>query len=178
MSKIVVIYQSKYGSTEKYAGWLAEELSCDLIKTKEAKIEQVEKYDVCIIGGGLYASGIAGLSFLKKNYEKLKNKTLIVFAVGASPYEQKAFREIKEHNLKSPMDMIPFFYFRGAWDQDKMTFTDRTMCNMLKKMVAKKDSNTLEPWEKALMEAIDTNQDWADKECIKPIVDLVRSKTL
>lgn len=56
MSKIVVIYQSKYGATKKYAEWLAEELLCDLIETKKATIEQIEKYDVVILGGGIYAT--------------------------------------------------------------------------------------------------------------------------
>lgn len=42
MSNTVVLYQSKYGTTKKYAEWLAEELSCDLIETKKASIEQIQ----------------------------------------------------------------------------------------------------------------------------------------
>ncbi|MDY3207595.1 MAG: flavodoxin, partial [Clostridium baratii] len=38
------MYQSKYGATKKYAEWLAEKLSCDLIKTKDANINKVIKY--------------------------------------------------------------------------------------------------------------------------------------
>ncbi|MGI6331281.1 MAG: flavodoxin domain-containing protein [Zhaonellaceae bacterium] len=61
MKSCVVLYQSKYGTTKKYAEWLAEELSCDLIETKKATIEQIEKYKTIILGGGIYASGIAGI---------------------------------------------------------------------------------------------------------------------
>lgn len=86
MNKIVVLYRSKYGATKKYAKWLAE----DLIEVKDAKIEKVATYDTVILGGGIYASGIAGLPFLKKHYETLKGKKLIVFAVGASPYDEAA----------------------------------------------------------------------------------------
>jgi menaquinone-dependent protoporphyrinogen IX oxidase len=63
--------------------YCSEELSCDLVETKKTTIEQIEKYDVVILGGGIYATGIAGISFLKKHYERLKNKKIIVFAVGA-----------------------------------------------------------------------------------------------
>ena len=77
MSNIIVIYQSKYGATKKYAEWLAEELSCDLVETKKATIEQIEKYDVVILGGGIYATGIAGISFLKRHYERLKIRRLL-----------------------------------------------------------------------------------------------------
>ena len=38
---IVIIYQSKYGATKKYAQWLAEELSGDLVETKKP-IEQMK----------------------------------------------------------------------------------------------------------------------------------------
>ena len=86
MENIVVIYQSKYGATKKYAEWLAEELSSNIIETKQADIEQVAKYDTIILGGGIYATGIAGVSFLRKNNEKLKGKTIEVIAVGSSPY--------------------------------------------------------------------------------------------
>ena len=83
MSKILIMYQSKYGATKKYAEWLSEDLSCDLIETKKADINKIKEYDTIILGGGIYASGIAGISFLKKNYEKLADKKIVVFAVGA-----------------------------------------------------------------------------------------------
>ncbi|MFR3811453.1 MAG: flavodoxin domain-containing protein [Ruminococcus callidus] len=66
-------------------------------------------HDTIILGGGLYASGIAGLSFLKKNISKLTGKKIIVFCCGASPYEENAFQQIKEHNLKDNLADISLF---------------------------------------------------------------------
>lgn len=176
MSSIVVMYQSKYGATKKYAEWLAEELSCDLIETKKAVIEQIEKYDVVILGGGIYATGISGISFLKKHYERLKNKKIIVFAVGASPYDEKAMIALKERNFKMELLNISCFYCRGAWNEEIMSWKDRTLCNLLKKAVAKKDPATYEPWETALMQAVGSNCDWTDKNHIKQIVEYTRIK--
>lgn len=34
MKSVVVIYKSKYGSTKKYAKWLSELLSCDILKLR------------------------------------------------------------------------------------------------------------------------------------------------
>jgi menaquinone-dependent protoporphyrinogen IX oxidase len=174
MARIAVIYQSKYGATKKYAEWLGEELSCDIIETNKAIIEQMEKYDLIILGGGIYATGIAGFSFLKKYHERLKNKKLIVFAVGASPYDEKAMKVLKERNFKKELSHIPFFYCRGAWNEEIMSWKDRTMCNLLKKTVAKKDPVTYEPWETALMQAIGSNHDWTDKDQINQIVEYTR----
>ena len=174
MGRIVVIYQSKYGATKKYAEWLAEELSCDLIETKKAAIKDVEKYDVIILGGGIYATGIAGISFLRKHHDRLKKKKIIVFAVGASPYDETAMVALKKRNFKKEFSHLPCFYCRGAWNEEIMSWKDRTLCNLLKKAVAKKDPATYEPWETALMQAIGSNYDWTDKENIKPIVEYAR----
>lgn len=176
MKNIVVIYQSKYGAAKKYAEWLAEELSCDLFETKKAAIDKIEKYDVIILGGGVYASGIAGISFLKKHYNRLKGKKIIVFAVGASPYDEKAIIALKEHNLKNELVHIPCFYCRGSWNEDTMSWKDHILCNMLKKAVAKKNPGDYEPWETALMQAIGSNCDWTDKKYIKPIIEYVQEK--
>lgn len=72
----VILYQSKYGATKKYAMWLSDETGFSLVETKRAKIEDIEKFDTIILGGGVYASGIAGLSFIRKNIDVLQNKKL------------------------------------------------------------------------------------------------------
>ena len=69
----IVIYRSKYGSTKKYAEWIAEELGCNILEFKEAKIENLMKYDTIIYGGGLYAEVINGVYLLTKNFDKLYN---------------------------------------------------------------------------------------------------------
>ncbi|WP_373713984.1 hypothetical protein [Streptococcus sp.] len=50
-----------------------------VLEQKKAVISDVLKYDTIVLGGGLYASGIAGLSFLKKNIKQLSNKKLFCF---------------------------------------------------------------------------------------------------
>jgi len=169
--KTIILYQSKYGATKKYAEWLSEELSCDVMITKESDIKTVQQYDIAILGGGIYAGGIAGLSFIKKHYEVLKNKKVIVFAVGASPYDERAMDEVRKRHFKGNLFDLPCFYCRGAWNEEAMTWKDRALCGIMKKAVAKKDPTAYEPWETALMQAMGTNFDWTDKDFIKPIVD-------
>ena len=70
----IILFQSKYGATEKYADWLSQETGFPCIETKKASVKQIIDYDVIILGGGVYASGIAGMSFLKKNISALSEK--------------------------------------------------------------------------------------------------------
>ncbi len=170
----IILYRSKYGAAKKYAEWISEETGFECIETGNADIKKVAGYDTIILGGGIYAMGIAGLSYLKKNIGKLSGKKIIVFCCGASPYEEEAVKQLVSYNMKDVLSGIPCFYCRGSWDMDKMSFKDRTLCNMLRKAVAKKDPNKLEVWEKALMEAGESKCDWTDKKYIEPIIESIR----
>lgn len=76
----IILFQSKYGATKKYADWLSEELGFPCVETKKARISEVVSFDAVILGGGIYASGIAGLSFLKKILIRSMVKKLPFFA--------------------------------------------------------------------------------------------------
>lgn len=174
MSKGIILYQSKYGSTKKYADWLMEETGFDCLETKKAKVKAMQKYDVIILGGGVYASGIAGLPFLKKNINQLVGKRIAVFAVGASPYDEKAIQQIRDMHFKDALSNICLFYCRGAWDEAKMKFGDRTLCKMLQKAVAKQNPDEYEPWQEALMCAVGQKCDWTDKSYLEPLLMYIK----
>lgn len=174
MTKGIIVYQSKYGATKKYAEWLQVMTNFQCIEISKAVVNEVAQYETIILCGGVYASGIAGLSFLKKNIDKLKNKKLAILCVGASPYDEKAFTEIKARNLTGDLRDIPLFYGRGAWDESKMKFLDRTLCKMLQKSVVKKDPSTYEPWMNALMCAVGQTCDWTDKKYLIPLMDYLK----
>lgn len=171
--KGIILYQSKYGATRKYAEWLSEATGFCTVETKKAKIDEVKGYDTIILGGGIYAGGIAGIAFLRKHISELKDKKIIIFTDGASPYDEKFFCRLVDQNLKDGLKGIPCFYCRGAYDLEGMTFADRTLCKMLIKSVAKKDPDTLEVWEKALLEGRDQKRDWTDRSYIDPILEAI-----
>lgn len=176
MSKGIILYQSKYGATKKYAQWLQELTGYECIETKKANIKAILAYDVIILGGGIYASGIAGISFIKNNIDVLANKKLAVFCVGASPYDEEAFEQIRTKHFKDKMENIPLFYCRGAWDMDNMTFADRTLCKLLQKAVAKQDPSTYEPWQKALMCGNGQKCDWTERKYLDTLVEYINNE--
>ena len=174
MGKGIILYQSKYGSTKKYAEWLKEKTGYVCIETKDANVKLLQEYDTIILGGGVYASGVAGLSFLKKNIERLNDKNIAVFCVGASPYDENAIEQIRKLHFKDKLSNIPLYYCRGAWDEEAMSFRDRTLCKMLQKAVAKQDPNTYEPWQKALVCAVGQKCDWTDKKYLEPMLTFIQ----
>lgn len=176
MGKTVVIYQSKYGSSKKYAEWLSREIHADLFQRSDITLDKIKEYDAVIYGAGIYARGLAGFSMIKKNYNQLKDKNIMVFAVGASPREDGTVPAIKKVNFPDEMKDIPCFYLRGAFCEDKMNMGDKLLIKMLKKMVGKKDPSKYESWERALMESVGKPSDWTSEENLKPLIEYINSK--
>ena len=45
----VILYQSKYGATKRYADWLSDETGFPCVETKKADINEVATYDTIIL---------------------------------------------------------------------------------------------------------------------------------
>lgn len=170
MEQGMILYQSKYGSTKKYAHWLQESTGFGCMRTADASYKDVLPCTTIVLCGGIYASGIAGLSFLRKNSHKLKDKKIAVFCVGASPYDEKALLQLKEHNFRQDLNGLPLFYGQGAWNEGVMTWKDRTLCKMLQKALAKKDPATYEPWMEGCMASVGQVRDWCDPSYLTPLL--------
>ena len=85
MKKGIIIYQSKYGAAKKYAQWLQEMTGFDRAEKSKVQGNELSRYDTVVLCGGIYASGIAGLSFFKKHSRALRNKKTAGFLCGGFP---------------------------------------------------------------------------------------------
>ena len=52
---------------------------------------------------------------------------------------------------------------------------DRTLCHFLLKSVEKKEPDTLEPWERALVSAAGKPCDWTDRRYLEPLIDFLKN---
>jgi menaquinone-dependent protoporphyrinogen IX oxidase len=171
-NKIAVVYQSKSGFTKSYAQWLAEELHCDLLEGKKIKVSDLQGYDTIIYGGGLYAINVGGVKLITKNYELLKDKNIIVFAVGSSPVREESTQKIRKENIPAEQfDKIKFFYLRGGFDYSKLSPINKILMSMLKlklKGIKNPDAD-----QRGLLAAYDHPQNFTNKKYLKPIIECV-----
>lgn len=146
--EVLVIYKSKYGATERYAKWIAEELGCEAIPAKEAKLKRIRDYDMLIFGGGLYAGTIGGISKLTGRFEDLKKKHLMVFTCGLTePGDNGYYTYLITRNFTEVMrKRIHFFFFPGAIDKDKLSWLDKKLMTAVMKSQAKKDPEHAEDY--------------------------------
>lgn len=174
-NKIAVIYKSKYGSTKKYAQWITDEVKGNLFDASEIKVEMLKEYDTIVYGGGLYASGISGISLITKNFDIIKDKKIIVYTVGlASTDKKEVFAPIIEKNFpKEIIDNIKFFHFRGGIDYKKLSLVHKAMMAMLKKVVSKKPEDKLTDDDKELLATYGDKVDFTDRSAIVTLVNYI-----
>ncbi|MFW6046180.1 MAG: flavodoxin domain-containing protein [Candidatus Woesearchaeota archaeon] len=173
--KTVVVYKSKYGSTKKYAEWISEELNCDLYDRDKIKTDDLMKYDCIIYGGGVYATGIKGIDLIKKNFDKLIDKKVVIFSVGASFVNEKNYNTIKENSLSEKMkENVKFFMLRGGFNFKKLKFFDKILMKMMRSKIKKKDPKELTSEEKGLLDSYNNPVDFTNKRSIMPIIDYVK----
>ena len=106
--KTLVVYRSHYGSTRRYAQWLAQALDADAAEERQADARLVQNYECVIFGGGLYAGSIAGAARMAKLHGALQGKRLAMFTVGLSDPSDP-------ENVKKIMQDAPGPLRRKCW---------------------------------------------------------------
>lgn len=180
MNDIVVIYESKYGCTRKYAKWISEDLNADLYEKKDFDLNNLNNYKTVVYGGGLYAGGVSGASLISKNFDKLENKNVILFTCGlADPNDESNVEGICSGLSKiftpEMKESMTIFHLRGGIDYSKLNFVHKTMMAMLKKMLSKKDYDSLRNEDKEMLATYGGVVDFTDKSTIIPLVDYVKN---
>ncbi|MEG0133888.1 MAG: flavodoxin domain-containing protein [Clostridium sp.] len=171
----VVVYKSKYGNTKKYAQWIAAEVGADLFDANNVNINDLSQYHTIVYGGGIYASRIEGISLITKNFESIKNRTLVVFTVGiTSPTNTESIKPVIENEFTKEMkDSIHLFHLRGSLDYDNMGFMHKQMMKILKRFIVHKKPGDLTDDDKIILSSYGNVVDFIDKQTIGPICSCV-----
>ncbi|MFC2167797.1 flavodoxin domain-containing protein [Acidobacteriota bacterium] len=121
----LVLYSTKYGSTEQYAKWIAEEIQADLFKIVDFDTLRIDQYSAIIIGSPTYMGKIQIKDFLEKNWDILKTKPIFLFNTGLfpedSPESKKSFDMIPAHIR----DYIEYLKIPGKIEMKKLKFTEK-----------------------------------------------------
>lgn len=174
--KALVVYKSKSGFAKKYAQWIAEELQADIYEASKVDRNMLMLYDTIIYGGGLYAVGINGLKLITRNFEKIKDKKLVVFATGATPSRDEDIEKVRAANFTPEQQKyIRFFYLRGGFDYTHLKLIDKILMNLLKLKLKYKNKEKLIPDERGMLAAYDKPIDFTRKKNIEKLIEYVRS---
>lgn len=167
MSRIAIIYNSKHGTTEQYAKWIAEETGADLFEQEHCKIKELNDYDVIVYGGGIYSGGIKGLEFISKNWKRFfVNKKVITFAVGITIEQESNRQQCREINFVKKLEGLPCYFLPGAYDPTKVTGLDKRIIGFTKKLISDET-----PMGAQLLDYFENGCDMVDRSRIEPLVE-------
>ena len=166
MNKTVIIYKSSTGFAEKYAGWLSEELQCDIKSFENRNDIDFSDYETVIYGGGIYAGSINGITWFKSKLPELQGKKVIVYATGAMPPDAPETKETIVKNLtETEAAQVEIFYFHSGLSYEKMGFKHKLMMKMFCKILKKSNPETYQ--------VLRASFDHTSREDLKPLIDYV-----
>jgi menaquinone-dependent protoporphyrinogen IX oxidase len=173
MAKILVTYKSQYGTTRKYAEWIADALGTDLRDITKLKAKDLMAYDVVIAGGPVYVGSLTGMELCAKT----KLPHLIVFTVGLSDPETANYQDMMSKAFpKKDMQPEQVFHFRGAIDYAKLSFIHRNMLTVVKKSVEHVVAEERTPTECVILDTFGTATDFSEEQAVVPLLTYVNDR--
>lgn len=162
--RTVVIYYSKTGFTERYAKWISEELACESVSYENKDSIRLDQYDRILFGGGFHAGKINGLKWLKEKLPQLQEREVIVFATGAMPPEAPDVERAMRANFTvEQWDQIKTFYLWGGLCYEKMSFGDRLMMAVFRKILKAQG-------QAEMLQVVSSSYDRTSKDCLTPLL--------
>jgi menaquinone-dependent protoporphyrinogen IX oxidase len=124
-TKILIAYQSKYGSTKQYAEWIQKESNGDLVNIQEDRLD-LAGYDLIIIGGSVRVGKIVIAPFIEDHWSVMKEKKVILFTTSATPPRHPKIQSIYEKSLPEEIRKeIKYFPLHGRISRENLTLWDQ-----------------------------------------------------
>lgn len=130
----VVLYKTKYGSTRQYAEWIGEALKTDVLPLENASDDVLRRCKTVIIGGSVRMGMITCADFLKRRWNILHSKHIVLFSVSAT---DPADPEIRTYYAKSVPDHMraAIRYFPLPGRVGTLDWTDRLLMTFPRHML-------------------------------------------
>jgi len=165
--KGLIIYKSTYGSTKQYAEWLSEETGFTACSVKKMAKTDLKNSDVLIIGCPVIAFKHLLASWVKKNWESIKDKTLILYTTsGALPIDEKLQNGFKASFSEEMRTKIHYFPQGGRIIIRELKPFHRMMLKVATKII--KDSKT----KGDMLQDVDN----VSRAGINPILEYIRKQ--
>jgi len=162
----IVLYVSVYGSTRQYAQWISEETGFPTIDLQREKDPDLSGYDVVVIGGWINAMRLQNRSWIKRHWEDLRTKRVLVFSTSVADPNKHREEFLKNSFPDSIKNSIEFFPLPGRWHTEDRKPLHKGMTKIASS-IFKSDP---------LMQEFIKGMDGVDKRHIGPIVGRIKGQ--
>lgn len=183
MSRVVLIYGSQYGSTERYSRWIAEELRqagvlTEVVAASVVTPSHLAEADMVVAGLSDYGGLLTESSEVKKLVNQLLAQPLALFTVsfaGLDGATQEKLDGILRKNVGEALvnHASGTFHFRGALDHTRLSLKHKTVMIGIRSAIAaipkKSEAN-----QQMLDSFSQKSVDYSSPEACIPLVQMVR----
>lgn len=144
MSAPLIIYNTRGGSTRRYAMLLASATGGTAVPMKEVRPGQMQAADTVVFASWLMAGNLQGGGFLRRHWRILKEKRTVLAVVGLGrTLDEKLWGEYAARAFTPEMrDSLRVFYLRGAYHPAARSFLVRKLMSGVAGALEKKASPT------------------------------------
>lgn len=134
--KTIIYYYSKSGHTKDYASSLASRILCDSFEYKKMKYSHLKDFDTIIFMAPVYGNKIRKVKKFLELYKKIKDKNLIIVAVGMQPANPDRRETIITVNLLDDYH-IRLYELQGGFNANKLPWYLKQVMKIGFKMATK-----------------------------------------
>lgn len=126
--KVLIVYQSKYGSTRQYAEWLHSEISGDLVDVEKGAKPAFAEYDIIIFGSYIRTGRIVIAPLILEAWNGVKEKKVVLFTVSGTPPQHPNIQQIFNKGFPEEIrEEIKYFPLRGRMFSQDLSFFDKLL---------------------------------------------------
>jgi menaquinone-dependent protoporphyrinogen IX oxidase len=163
--KILVAYQSKYGSTKQYAQWIQQDIKGDLVDIQNEGMPPLAKYDIIVMGGYIRAGDIIITPFIKDHWGVLNGKKVVLFTTSGTPPHHPQVRIIYEKSFPEEIrKKIKYFPLPGRIISKDLTFLDQLLTAIGKMFESDED----------IKKVMGKDFDGVKRENLQPLIEYIR----
>ena len=159
-----IFFTGKFGSTEQYARWIADETSLPVFDLNKEDPD-VSSYDFLILGSSMIIEKLTIRKWLRTNWPKLKDKSVLLYSVSGTAADHPELLKWVEESVPDDMlEEVRYIPLRGRLNPKELPWWVR----LLLKVGANLQKN---PETKRRMEE---GFDHMDKSGVYPIIGWAR----
>ncbi len=164
---VVILYDSKYGATKRYALWIAKRTGGHIAEIAAFDISLLGTYDTVLVGSPVYFGKLRSRRFVRSNWSILKDKKIAVFGVTGIPPDDSRQSDIVRRSFPRRIrNSVIYYPLRGAFNYSGLTFWDKIIMSGPRVRLQVRWWMTRDTRVKEMLNRFSTPIDWTNEAAV------------
>lgn len=130
-ARVLILYQTTYGSTKQYADWIHQEIPSAMADLDACPRPDFAAYDVIVFGSPVRTGRIVLAPAIVSSWSTIRGKPVVLFTVSGTPPDHPVLRTL--YKISLPADIrkdIRYFPLHGRMVHRTLSARDRALVSV------------------------------------------------